>query len=120
MGERDHNITTTGTFGCSAEWYERHAVCEKGDEVDVRLPPPSGAIPGSRWPRSSVRHLRAVIDEVYPNGTLKVSWTAAPDGEELGDLPDVIQSRFAFFESAPCDSFGASRIERLAEPQACH
>jgi len=122
-GEDIHRpLATSVVFRCSTEWYSRPHICQKGDEVDVKVPPPAGHIPGAKWPNSAVRILKAVIDSIdYGNETMQVTWIVLAEGgdQDVSDLSPMIPSRWAYYQGVPCHSVGSSRIELISEPQAC-
>jgi len=122
--DTERPIATKVVFRCSAEWHERHAACLLGDEVDVKVPPPEGHAPGSRWPQSAVRIQKATLDAFDDdNMTVQVTWLASAEGGEevnTGDLPASIPLSWAYYEGNPCNSLGSSRIELISEPQTCH
>lgn len=125
--ETQRPIASTVLFRCSSDFHGRHRACQVGDEVDVKVPPPEGAIPGSKWPLTQVRIVRAKVEEIDDSkNTFKATWLAPPEGEvqaqdaDLSDLPSSVPLRWAYYEGNPCESRSGGRIELISEPQACN
>jgi len=112
------SITTSIVFRCNDAWHERKHVCEPGDAVEVKFSDPPDV--ESKSPLSSVRVLRAVIEEVHRhNDSLEVVWQPQSVSDNTEQLPRFVPSNTTFNSGVPCDSQSGAYIVHVSEPQAC-
>lgn len=116
-------ISTTVIFECDPEGFQRRAVCQEGDAVDVKLIVGDTENVEAQWPNSAVRVLRATMGKlVHEEGETLVEVMYEPTGmeDDEAELPAVVPLNVTYKDGTLCDVEVSAFLSRAVELQACH